>query len=153
MIGIFPSTLRLAVVREAGLWPALSLLNNRQRRYRYRLLAAQRIQPTRDILSVPIREGKDQANLGELAEGDDKWFKLMSRGRETLWQRLARMLAECTRIDSTTATEYTEWVELEAFSGSIAPFAGDKEEGAKEAKSYTNEPGELSFWMDRSRQD
>lgn len=49
------------VVQEAGLLPAVSLQNNRHRRYYLKLLAAKRTQGARYILSVTIREREEQA--------------------------------------------------------------------------------------------
>lgn len=150
---MFQTALKVAVVRGAGLRPPVSLVNNRQRRYRYKLLAAPISQPTRDILLVTLCTGEEQAPPGELAKGYDEWFRNAGRGLATLRQRLARMITEGTNIKSTSGTEYTELVEPEPFQGSIAPFARHKEEGALEAKRYTDGPGEMSFWTDWSRQD
>lgn len=72
----------------------------------------------------------------------------MSKGREILEQRLAWMVAIGTAINTTAGTLHTEWVKSETFSGGIAPFASDKEEGAMEVKKHTDEVGKLSFWMD-----
>lgn len=72
-------------------------------------------------------------------------------GRETLGQQLTRTLSEGTRIDTTTRTEHTEWVETETITGNIGSFAGDKGEGAEKARKYTDEPGELSFQTDSSK--
>lgn len=55
--GMFRSASERIVVMGARLRPAVSLLNNRQRRYEYRLLVAPRTQPTREILPVKLREG------------------------------------------------------------------------------------------------
>lgn len=70
------------------------------------------------------------------------------RGRETLKQRVARTIAEDISINTIAGTEHTEWVDPESFLGSIAPFANDKEEGAREAEKYINGPEKLSFWTD-----
>lgn len=43
------------------------------------------------------------------------------------------------------------YLEPETFPGGITPFANDKQEGAKEAKKYTDRPSELSLRMDGSR--
>lgn len=68
--GMLQSALKVAVVRETGLQLALSLLNNRQRRYRYRLLAVMLSQPTKIILSVTQCEEEDRAQPGELDDGE-----------------------------------------------------------------------------------
>lgn len=63
--GMLQSAPLEVVVWEAGLRPAVSLLNDRQRKYNQRPLAAPRTQSTRDILSVTLREAEEQAQLGE----------------------------------------------------------------------------------------
>ena len=42
---------------EAGLIPASILLDYRQRRYTYRLLSLSDLHPTKEILSISLREG------------------------------------------------------------------------------------------------
>lgn len=74
-------------------------------------------------------------------------------GRESLGQRLPRMLAERTDIDATSGTEYTMWVESAEFLGKMDHFAGDKDETAKVAKRDVDSPDEPSFSTDRSRLD
>lgn len=151
--GMFQTTPRVSVVRYAGLRPAVSLLNKRQRRYRQRILAAQRSQTTRDILPVTLPEGEKQAQSVELTEVDDHWFKPTRRRKETLRQLRARVITEGTGIDTTTGIEHTEWVEPETFPGNVTPFAGDKDGGAMASRKYTDRPGEISFWMDGYRLD
>lgn len=56
VMGMFRSAPKVAVIREAELPSALLLLNTRQRRYGYRVLAAPISQPIRDILQVTLRE-------------------------------------------------------------------------------------------------
>lgn len=69
----------------------------------------------RDILSVPLCVGEEQAQHGELAEGDDDWFKPIGRGRETLEQRLTQTIPEGTIIETTAGTEHIEWIEPNTF--------------------------------------
>lgn len=57
------------VIHEAGLQPPLSVLNNRQSRYGYRLLAAPVTLSAYNILPVSLREGDEQAQPGEQQEG------------------------------------------------------------------------------------
>lgn len=61
------------VMREADLWPTLSLLNNQQQRYEFQLLVAGVTQPARDILFASLREGNEQAQPGENSKDDDEW--------------------------------------------------------------------------------
>lgn len=142
---IFQSAPKVVVVPEAGLKPEISQLNNRQRQYGYRLLAALRSQPTRDILPITLHLGEEQAEPGELTKGDDDWFKLIGWRREALGHQFGRTIAEGTSILTTTGTEHTERVELAAFLENMASFAGDKEDGAREAKEHSDRHGEMSF--------
>lgn len=59
------------VVREAGLWSAVSILINRQQQCGYRLLAALNTQPARNILPVTLRDDDEQAPSGEQPENED----------------------------------------------------------------------------------
>lgn len=93
-----------------------------------------------DILTVPLREREKQEQSGELAEGDDEWFRPTGSGRETLRQRLAQAVTVDTSIDTTSGTEHTKWVGTEPFSGGIASFASNKEEGIRKVKRYTDKP-------------
>lgn len=47
----------------------------------------------REILPVTLHEDEEQAQLEELTEGDDDWFKPIGSGRETLGQKPARTVA------------------------------------------------------------
>lgn len=106
---MFRTAPRVAAVSEAGLWPAVLLLNNSQLRYSYVLLAVPQSQSTRDILPVMLREGEEQLQPVELADGDNNWFKPKGIGeKEVLGQGLTRTVAEDRGIDTTTATEHTE---------------------------------------------
>lgn len=56
ILGMFLSAPAEIVVREAVPRPVFSLLNNKKRRYSYRLLAVPTTQLTRDILPVTLSE-------------------------------------------------------------------------------------------------
>lgn len=84
MMRMFQLAPRVVVMRETGLRPALFLLNDRQHRNGYRLLAASRAQPTSHILPATLCEGEEQAQPEELAAWGDDWFKLIGRGKKTL---------------------------------------------------------------------
>lgn len=92
---------------KAGLWPALSLLNNRHRQYRYQLLVALVTLMTGDILPVTQREGNEQALLGDQLEDDDMWPRPSSKGPKTLGQSLTTLLEEGMDIRADTAIEGT----------------------------------------------
>lgn len=47
--------------------------------------------------------------------------------------------------------EYVEWVEPETFPGTIAPFARNKEEGAKEAKQHVDATSDICFSTEFSK--
>lgn len=126
---MFRTAPRVAVVREARLRPVVSLLNNQQRRYRFRLRVVSRLYPTMNTLPITLPKGKDQAKPEEIVNGDDNSFMPIGRGRETLGQRLGRTVVEGTGIDTSAGTDHTKWVETETFPGSIAPFTGNQVEG------------------------
>lgn len=92
-----------------------------------------------------MHECEEQAQPRELTEGDNDSFRPVGGGRKILGQWLALTIIESISIGTTAGTERTEWVEPEAFSGSIAHFANNKEEGTKETKGHSDQPGELSF--------
>lgn len=71
---------------------------------RDRLLAAPRSNPTRDIFPITLCEGEEQAQHRELAAGDNDWFRPVGKGKESLGQRLARVVAEGTSTDTTAST-------------------------------------------------
>lgn len=62
-------------------------------------------------------------------------------------------MAEYTGINTTANIKHTQWVEQETFPGSIALFAGEKEERALKAKKHTGADDVISFWMDMWRLD
>lgn len=71
--------------------------------------------------------------------------------KEMLAQRLARRVAKGTDINTTTGAGHTEWVELETFPGNIAPFVGDKDDGALEVKKQTDRVDKICFRADGLR--
>lgn len=52
---------------------------------------------------------------------------------------MGHTVADDIGIDIKAGTQYIEWVESEIFPGSIAPFVGNKEGGAMEAKTTLTE--------------
>lgn len=95
------------VVQEAGLRPAVLLLNNRQWRYILRFLAAPKTHPARDILPVTIRDGEDQEQSEAQQEDNNACTSLSIAEQEHLGQRLARALIAKTDIEAGKDTEYT----------------------------------------------
>lgn len=54
-------------------------------------------------------------------------------------------MAARTDIDTTSVAEHTEWVEPAEFPDTIATFADDKDETAKESNRHTDGSAEYSF--------
>lgn len=122
------------MVRKARPRPTVPLFNNRQRRYKYSLLADLRTQPARDILSATVREREDQAQSRERSENNSNWARILVYSRqEILWQRLALTVTEGTDIKSAAGVEHTELVVPEMFRGDVAPFTSYLEEAARVA--------------------
>lgn len=95
---------------------------------------------------MTFREGEEQAQPGELPEGNDDWFKPIGRRRVTLRQNLVRTIAEGISIDIPSGMEHTNWVESETFHGGIASFAGAKVDEAEEERRHMDGPDEICFW-------
>lgn len=104
----------------------------------------------RDILLVTMGQGEEQAQLGEQPQNYDAWTRPNGAGLESLGQRLARELAAGTDIDAQSDTEYTECVEQTEFIVTIATFASDKDEAAKETRQHTDGQAKQPFRMDWS---
>lgn len=141
------------VTREAVLQPTLSLLNNRQYRYEYRLLVASVTQHARDILHASLREGKGQAKPGKQPENDNEWTRSRERKGKTLRQRLARAVIESKAIIVNIGAESTEWMKREGFPGKVSALTQNTKAAPEEADVYRDETGEVSFWTDGSRLD
>lgn len=62
----------VAVTLEVGLQSVLSILSNRQRRYRLRLQAARVTQPGCNNLLASLRKGDEQEQLGEQPENENE---------------------------------------------------------------------------------
>lgn len=82
--GMFRSAPPRTLTHEAGLPLALSLLNNRQRRYRFRVLMSPVMYPTNNILPTTPREGDEQPQKGVQSRVDGAWAQSESRKPRTL---------------------------------------------------------------------
>lgn len=91
------------LMSESGLDPAEILLNYRQRKYAYRLLALPDGHPTKEILPISLRASEGNTQPGELSETDDIWS---SRQKvKTYGQHLAQQVSIDFLIDLTEGVE------------------------------------------------
>ena len=70
---MYPSTPLYPLLCEAGLAPASTLLDHRQRLYAYRLLSLPDQHPAKEILSVSLRVGDTSFQPGELPDDTLMW--------------------------------------------------------------------------------
>lgn len=80
--GMYPSTPIHPLLCEAGLVPASTLLNDRQRRYAYRLLSLPDQHLAKNILPISLRKGDGDFQPGELPENNMMWTE---NARPTLY--------------------------------------------------------------------
>lgn len=129
-------------IKEAGLEPAMSLLNNRQRRYTQRLLRLLSENPIHQILPVSFRKGGRGAQPGELSENDTDWTQ--DRRVKTLGQRLANSMASGTDLDFSVGIESTKIIHQADFAGRLI-ISETKELAFSEAQQYRQTESEFSF--------
>lgn len=55
------------------------------------------------------------------------------------------MIAEGTSIDTTTGTEHIKWIELDTFSGSIAPFTNNQKGEQSSLRATLMAPASYTF--------
>ena len=70
---MYSSTPIHPLLYESGLIPASILLNYRQRRYTHRLLCLPDLHPSKEILSISLREGDNGLQPGEGPENTLLW--------------------------------------------------------------------------------
>lgn len=146
--GTFPGSPVGVVVKEAGLRPAISLLNNRQRRYAQRLLSLPTENHMRNILPETLRDGDAHAQPGD--QESTNWDWITHRKAKTIGQRLAYALVKDTRIDTTFGVERTERIANQSFPG-IVTIPNDAIEAKKQALNHPDGMNELCFWTDGSK--
>lgn len=146
--GMFRDAPTGVLVKEAGLQPAKSLLNNRQRRYAQKLLALPNDNTLRSILPETLRDGDAHVQPGE--QEPSNWDWISARNMKNLGQRLANSLVEGTDLDTSFGIEYTERLPDLPFPGKIVVLL-DPIEAKKKALDHHDSTSELSFWSDGSR--
>ncbi|POS82121.1 hypothetical protein EPUL_006259, partial [Erysiphe pulchra] len=148
--GMFRSAPIGVVIKEAGLRPATSLLNNRQRRYAHHILSLPQDNPTRNILPLTFRVGDAHAQPGEIKSGDWDWLE--DHKVKTLGQRLANSLTDSTVVDTSYGFEHTRRVEPACFLG-VVDVPSSREAAEDKARQHHDKEGELSLWADGSKID
>ncbi|KAJ5453717.1 uncharacterized protein N7458_004673 [Penicillium daleae] len=132
--------------REAGLTPAVVLLEGRQLRYTTRLLGLPDDSPARSTLPVSFREGDQHAQPGEHTPGNRLWAEPHGRGPWSLGQHLARQLANILPADPSAGFEGARRGDSSGFPGRIV---AQRTEDALTA-ARTMQPGH-AIWSDGSR--
>ena len=148
--GMFRSAPIGVVIKEAGLRPATSLLNNRQRQFAHRILSPPQDNPTRNILPLTFRVGDAHAQPEEIKSEDWDWLE--DHKDKTLGQRLANSLADSTVVDTSYGFEFTKRVEPACFLG-VVDAPSSREAAEDKARQHYDREGELSFWTDGSKLD
>ena len=145
--GMYPSTPLHPLLCEAGLVPASTLLNHRQRQYAGRLLSLPDNDPAKDILPVSLRKGDGGFQPGELPKNTLMWTE---NARPTLYGHwLAWQITIGHSIDPADGVEPVETMEPGIrFKGEI--IIEPKKEALEEAKK--NCTG-LVMWTDGSKLD
>lgn len=148
--GMFRSAPAGVVVKETGLRPAISLLNNRQRRYTQRLLCLPINNEIREILPETFRRGDAHAQPQEIESTDWKW--LNDKKVRKLGQRLANSLTNGTDLDTSYGIENTEYISPAEFQGQML-VPKNAEIAKEDALKHLDSENEMSFWTDGSKLD
>ena len=131
---------------EAGLIPASTLLNHRQRQYAYRLLSLPDQHLAKNVLPISLRKRDASCQPGELPENTLMWAE---NTRPTLYGHwLAGQISIDHSIDLADGVEPVENMEVDRFTGKIV--IQPKKEAIKEAKKYR---AGLVMWTDGSKLD
>ena len=146
--GMFRTAPVGVVIKEAGLRPAISLLNNRQRRYAQRLLSLPNENAIRNILPETLRDGDAYAEPGDQELSNWDWLSISNA--KNLGNRLASSLIRGIELDTSYGIENTEKVLNLPFPATIKilPNATDAKRYAIE---HLNCQEELSSWTDGSK--
>lgn len=145
---MFKSTPARIVIKEAGLLPAESILNNRQRRYVQRLLTLPTDHEMRKILPETLRDCDAHAQPGE--QGHNNWDWLSDKKAKNLGNRLANALGKGTELDTSYGIEYSERLLKQSYPGKITVLTNG-EDAKQRAINYVETPQELSIWTDGSK--
>ena len=143
--GMYPSTPLHPLLCEAGLIPASTLLDYRQRSYAYRLLSLPDQHPAKEILPASLRVGDASSQPGELPDDTLMWTE---NTRPTLYgQWLAWQLTTDHSIDPAHGVEPVPFISCDDL---INVIIRNKEQALKEARKYR---AGLIFWIDGSKLD
>ena len=148
--GMFRTSPIGVTVKEAGLLPTGSILNNRQRCYALRLLSLPEDNKLREILPETFRDGDAHAQPGEQEQSNWDWS--YARKANGLGQWLANSIQKGTRLDTTFGIEHTERIPEASFPRKI-PMLLDSMEAKRRAINHSDSTDELSFWTDGSKLD
>ena len=140
---MYPSTRVHPLLFEAGLVPASTLLNYRQRSYAYRLLSLPDEHPAQEILPVSLRIGDENFQPGELSYETLMWTE---NTRPKLYgQWLAWQLITEHSIDPANRVEPVPITSPDfCFKGKV--IIENREQVLHEA---TKNRTSLVFWTDR----
>lgn len=144
---MFKSAPSIAVVKKAGLIPAISLVNNRQRHHAYRILFLPQSNKILEILSITFRDSDAYAQPGEIKSCDWDWVH--DQKVKEFGQRLANRLTNLTRIDTSYRLKHTERLQRTTFPGKVEDL-GSRESAIKKAVTQKGEGNEISFYTDGS---
>ena len=133
IIGMYPSTLLHPLLCEAGLIPASTLLDYRQRSYAYRLLYLPDQHPAKEILPASLRVGDISFQPGELPDNTLTWIENI---RPILYgQWLAWQLTVEHSIDPANGVEPVPVISsVSHFKNKV--IIANKEQALKEARKY-----------------
>ena len=133
IIGMYPSTLLHPLLCEAGLIPASTLLDYRQRSYAYRLLYLPDQHPAKEILPASLRVGDISFQPGELPDNTLTWIENI---RPILYgQWLAWQLTVEHSIDPANGVEPVPVISsVSHFKNKV--IIANKEQTLKEARKY-----------------
>lgn len=103
MTGMYPSTPIHPLLSEAGLIPAKLLVDFCQKSYAYRLLTLLDYHPTKQILSISLRDGDKSSQPGEQPENTLMWAESVKP--KLFGHLLAQQVASNNAIDPADGVE------------------------------------------------
>ena len=143
--GMYRSTTLHPLLCEAGIIPASTCLDYRQRLYAHRLLSFPEQHPAKDILPVSLRKGDEGFQPGELPQDSLMWTQ---NARATSYRQwLAWQITIEHSVDPANGVEPVEVIKTgTCFEGKI--IIENKKQALDEATKYR--PG-LVLWTDGSK--
>src|SRR5205814_9767362 len=106
------------LVKEAALTPAVSVLEDRQRRYTLRALTLPIGYPINELLPPTIRYGDGDAQPGQYSNNNLDWTEPESNPKD-IGQRLAKQLTQGPVINPSKDCEIAKAPKEKAFPGAI----------------------------------